>query len=297
MCLAAVSYKRLELLRRTFSAVVEHLETSEPTLRYEIAWVDNGSDEGELEQLGSDIQVEHKVWNAENVGLGGALNTIYNDLCTAPYVLTLEEDWLYNPGPLPLLTSRPLAEAIALLREDADAMQEGALPQHGQVYARLPKERPILGVVLRPETFDQFIPTPVMMHEYIGGVDGTISRYRRYCMNTASGTVWGSYTNGAAVYDRARLLSLGRMHGQPGDGFLDQYSEANFAFRAGRAFCTAVPILRKGCHDATGCNAIFEHIGGGAKSTGHSHISKKDHANHAKWIFYGTGLHSQADDA
>ena len=36
-------------------------------------------------------------------------------------------------------------------------------------------------------------------------------------MSLAKGGVWGAYTNGAALYDRARLERVGRLYGEPRD--------------------------------------------------------------------------------
>jgi hypothetical protein len=42
-----------------------------------------------------------------------------------------------------------------------------------------------------------------------------------------------SDTNGAGLYARSALKEVGRMFGEPGDGFHDAYVEANYAYRAG----------------------------------------------------------------
>ena len=51
-------------------------------------------------------------------------------------------------------------------------------------------------------------------------------------MTGGSGYLWGSYTNGAGLYSRSALKEVGRMFGEPGDGFHDAYVEANYAYRA-----------------------------------------------------------------
>ena len=45
LCVAVLSYQRLDLLNRTLSAVLSHLHRNEPTIPFEVAWVDNGSDD------------------------------------------------------------------------------------------------------------------------------------------------------------------------------------------------------------------------------------------------------------
>jgi GT2 family glycosyltransferase len=85
------------LLRRTLAAIVRHLESgAEQHLRYEIAWLDNGSaDRHALQQLllRHAANVEKRVLLGANYGIAYGLNTLFYRACQAPYILTLEEDW------------------------------------------------------------------------------------------------------------------------------------------------------------------------------------------------------------
>ena len=41
------------------------------------------------------FQIEKAMPLVDNIGLAGGLNALFFDMCEAPYVLILEEDWLY----------------------------------------------------------------------------------------------------------------------------------------------------------------------------------------------------------
>ena len=108
------------------------MERDEPTVAYEVAWVDNGSgpraaslaqawdddaaggnddQAGEFGRSGGGSgtgggsrglsksrsrsrRLEHVVLSGANHGLAWGLNQLFFDQCTAPYVLILEEDWM-----------------------------------------------------------------------------------------------------------------------------------------------------------------------------------------------------------
>lgn len=93
VCIAFLSCcNRTDLLWKTMSAAVRHMEEDEPDVSYELAWVDNGSEDAKLVDAS---QVEHVKLLEANMGLAWGLNSLFFDMCTAPYVLILEEDWMY----------------------------------------------------------------------------------------------------------------------------------------------------------------------------------------------------------
>eukprot|EP00854_Cymbomonas_tetramitiformis_P029388 gene29388-36600_t len=103
LCICVLSYNRIDLLRKTLTAVTQHLREDEPHLEYGIAWVDNGSeDKDELQRIlyefGSDPQhpLKHQL-NEVNQGLASGFNALFFDLCEGyEFVLSLEEDWVWN---------------------------------------------------------------------------------------------------------------------------------------------------------------------------------------------------------
>jgi hypothetical protein len=97
VCLAFLSCcGRTDLLNHTLAGVIRHMEEDEPEfLRYEIAWVDNGSGEEMTTSIIDSYQIDHSVILPKNAGLAYGMNLLINNLCTAPYILLLEEDWLY----------------------------------------------------------------------------------------------------------------------------------------------------------------------------------------------------------
>ena len=82
------------------------------------------------------------------------------------------------------------------------------------------------------------------------------------------------------------MEDVGRVFGEPGDGFHDAYVEGNYAYRAALGHCQALVRTEPGCPDATGCNAAFYHVGGG-RGTRPNKVKDIANADDA-WIFYGT---------
>lgn len=97
VCLAFLSCcGRTDLLNHTLAGTIRHMEEDEPSfLNYEIAWVDNGSGEEKTASIVNSFQIDHALILPKNSGLAYGMNLLINNLCTAPYILLLEEDWLY----------------------------------------------------------------------------------------------------------------------------------------------------------------------------------------------------------
>ena len=181
--------------------------------------------------------------------------------------------------------------------------------------------RDVYGVFLRPETYDSFLKPPhvgpwqqLVPYDQSEGFTSSSSsssldpsassptaagEYRVYCADVSgdSSYVWGSYTNGAALYNRSALYnSVGRFFGEPGDGFHESYTEANYAYRAARRHCHALLRLEPACPNALdGCNAAFYHVGGG-RSTRPSalrHLKAPD----PSWALYGTPAYAASKRA
>ena len=96
VCVCVLSWNRLDLLRRTLTSAVGLLETL--SVSYEIVWVDNGSNNHtELTQILLDFPIEKRLLLSSNYGISYGLNTLFFDLCRAPFILTLEEDWVVKP--------------------------------------------------------------------------------------------------------------------------------------------------------------------------------------------------------
>ena len=291
ICLAFLSCcGRTDLLNHTISAAIRHMEEDEPSfLRYEIAWVDNGSGREKTQPIEDAYEIDHALPMEENTGLAYGMNLLMRDLCTAPYILLLEEDWLYLDDLVAPQTRRrkhAIATAIALTETSPQSYDD----------------RTVMGVFLRPETYNHFMSFPyldvwetvevniqnllpqtpssdvVTADDDDDDDDGkecganaeereeqTIN-YQIVCSDpsTKSKYIWGSYTNGAGLYKREHLLNIGRMYGEPGDSFHDRYVESNYAYRVGLKHCHAA-IQLGDCQDLAEptCAAAFYHIGGG----------------------------------
>lgn len=323
LCVCALSHKRLDLLNTTLTAIVQHLELVETGLPYELVWVDNGSDEAERHALHRRFSFEKVLFLGTNYGMAYGFNTLFFRLCSAPYFLTLEEDWEWLPSRgvhvAPEVVSyetvgqTALRDAIAVLRHDTS----------------------LSGVFLRPDTLDQFLTrgswrraprrappkstttrTRATVHaangaaavedlsraaNSDGGGGGSASsgdrdvleafgssiEYATYCMDKSASYLWGAYSNGPGIYDRNRLMKrVGRQFGEPSDAFPDPASESNYAYRVGAAgLCSAVLRVWPGCEGVLQCNApLFKHLGD-ERSHGYGKGTKPD----VRWLVHGSG--------
>mmetsp|Transcript_34716 Transcript_34716/g.81858 ORF Transcript_34716/g.81858 Transcript_34716/m.81858 type:complete len:540 (+) Transcript_34716:272-1891(+) len=295
ICLAFLSCcHRTDLLNHTIAGAIRHMEEDEPSyLRYEIAWVDNGNPAEETDYIKDTYPIEHALTLPRNMGLAYGMNLLVNNLCTAPYILLLEEDWLYLDEVVAIQTEerkRSIATSVALLEN----------LQRNEVTAY--DGRSIIGVFLRHETYETFLSFPhadvwerrenvnlskmLLSSTFLDscsneeiGADSTSDEgnhindedgsgndknndivnigYRVFCADnsiTGANTVWGSYTNGAGLYRRSDLIKVGRQFGEPGDAFHDRYVEANYAYRVGLRNCHAALRLTKN----ESCNAIHD---------------------------------------
>lgn len=117
VCLAFLSCcGRTNLLEETLKGIIRHMEEDEPKgLKYEIAWVDNGSGTKNQQYIANKFQIEHAVTLKENMGLAWGMNALIFDMCTAPYIMLLEEDWLYmDEAVVPQSLERKISIALGL---------------------------------------------------------------------------------------------------------------------------------------------------------------------------------------
>jgi hypothetical protein len=324
VCLAFLSCcQRTDLLNHTIAGAIRHMEEDEPSfLRYELAWVDNGNPPNATNYIKESYPIEHALTLTKNMGLAYGMNLLINNLCTAPYILFLEEDWLYLDDVVADQTEerkRAIATSVALL-EDLDKNKVTAFDG-----------RTVIGTFLRHETYESFLTFPhADVWERREGVDlrqsltsSTSSNscsndstmadrksdddkqdddiadidYRIFCADTGmkGNAVWGSYTNGAGLYSRSELVKIGRQFGEPGDAFHDRYVEANFAYRVGLRNCHAALRLTKNescssIHD-TECTGAFHHIGGGRGTR--PRTAEGTRCMDAGWNFFGTPLYQK----
>ena len=285
LCVCVLSYKRLDLLRVTLRSIIRHLEDVETGLPYEIVWVDNGSDNAERQALHSEFPIEKALFMGTNYGMAYGFNSLFFRLCSAPYFLTMEEDWEWlADDQTPQVGHSALHDAIAVLRHDAG----------------------VSGVFLRPDTLDQFLPRGSWLFAprrsrgaastdapAPSGQPGGLVEYARYCMDRSASFLWGAYSNGPGVYDRDRLMRLvGRQYGEPLDQFPDVASESNYAYRVGAAgLCSAVMRIWPECDGVAACNApLIRHIGD-ERSHGYGKGRRAD----IRWLVAGSNHSNDAD--
>jgi hypothetical protein len=287
LCVCVLSCQRLDLLRTTLHAIVHHLETVERGLPYELVWVDNGSNDTERQALHREFTFEKALMLGANYGMAYGFNTLFFRLCSAPYFITLEEDWewLGERHGIPV-GHTALADAMSVLRHDTG----------------------VSGVFLRPDTLDQFLTRSDWKRAprhaaslsaastgaaTVAANGATTARqqeddveYATYCMDRGASYLWGAYSNGPGVYDRTRLMRLvGRQYGEPGDEFPDPASESNYCYRVGAAgLCSAVMRIWPTCNGVHECNMpLFRHLGD-ERSHGYGKGRKPD----IRWLVFGS---------
>jgi hypothetical protein len=179
LCVCVLSMRRLDLLRVTLRAITQHLERVE-TVRYEIVWVDNGSDADDRAALHREFRIEKALLLGTNYGMAFGFNSAFFRLCSAPFFLSLEEDWEWVGGVSGVGRSA-MTDAMAVLRADAS----------------------LSGVFLRPDTHDQFLTRSTWRHTAGGGPE-----YATYCADRGADYIWGAYSNGPGA-----LRELACSHG------------------------------------------------------------------------------------
>jgi hypothetical protein len=242
------------------------------------------------------------------MGLAYGMNLLIRNLCKAKYVLLLEEDWLYLDdlvAPQTPERKRAIATSIALIE---NTKRNNVTSYDG---------RNILGVFLRHETYESFLTFPQadiwermedidIQNEVLRSTENdscssleklekVVIDYRIFCADISlkGNSIWGSYTNGAGLYNRDDLMKTGRMFGEPGDAFHDRYIEGNFAFRVALKNCHAALRLTNdtscsAIHDPS-CAGAFHHIGGGRSTR--PRTPKGTKCEDVSWNFFGTPLY------
>eukprot|EP01116_Phalansterium_solitarium_P007749 TRINITY_DN2063_c0_g1_i1.p1 TRINITY_DN2063_c0_g1~~TRINITY_DN2063_c0_g1_i1.p1 ORF type:complete len:329 (-),score=105.66 TRINITY_DN2063_c0_g1_i1:158-1144(-) len=183
VCVAALSCRRYDLLHATLAAVIRHLERDEPELSYELVVFDQGQRVNETYDSGDEFrrefvtryQIDKYLGSREQLGVAVGLNTLWHGLCRAPYILSIEDDWLwYNDTTAPLI-----ADAIDVLGSGRDAW---------------------IGVYLRLPTADVFADTDVIRNTTAG---------IPYRMLYQGGRLMWLVAYGGALMARANIMRVG----------------------------------------------------------------------------------------
>ena len=221
-------------LQTTYPAAVLYLEAQ--AVRYELVWLDNGSERDVLDDfVQRGAQLDKLLHNPTNQGLFHAANDAWfrGRGCRAPYVLSLEDDRVPRPGVAWRVPH--LRHSLAILQAAGDGVL-GVRLKHEWSDARIAKANP-------PRT-------PLWRTAPSGEAGAPPVRYTTHCFAPSSGFVWGSFTMAGVVYDRLRLLRRVGLfrEGPPHDGMAYDYAEGQYAVRAGLAQgCTARPRFEDAC--------------------------------------------------
>eukprot|EP00741_Cyanophora_paradoxa_P008474 tig00001333_g8199.t1 len=235
VCVAGLTCRRLHLFERALSSVIRHMEADEPKVKYEIAWVDNGSERRQRAVLNSRYEVEKFAMFDANYGLSYGINVAFFGMCRAKYMLSIEEDWEWRAN----VTGQVIRAAMDLLEAD---------------------ER-VASVKLRSVGTDAHLPlselsvSPLISFRTTAVPEGRLW-YQLLCRDTVNGKWKGPYSNGGVLLHRERLL---REVGPQKEDVPD--SEVDYIAAVGKKrFCGAVMRLEPGC-DGLHCGAAFDHIG------------------------------------
>ena len=98
-----LSCRRLDLLRRTFTAIKNHFQNTETHVRPVWICFDNGSS-AEDRRLLADMEFDELILSSDNIGIGPAMNRLIASVRTE-YFLNLQDDWLLeNPTQIPFVS-------------------------------------------------------------------------------------------------------------------------------------------------------------------------------------------------
>ena len=297
---------RTDLLNHTLTGLIRHMEEDEAEFSfsennsndnlsalYEIAWVDNGSSKKQQQQILESFQIEHAVPLERNKGLAWGMNALIFDMCTAPYIMLMEEDWLHMDDAVieqPALRKSAISRAVSVLMSESKAVKY---------------DRSVKGVFLRDENNigtllpirSEQMPKPLFYRENDENKIMSSVQFMPSCMDLSRGHIFGAFSNGASIYDRSALQKVGRMYGEPGDTFHDGYVEANYSFRVGLEFCSSRILMKSDCDkfNSEHCTAAFQHIGGGRGTRPSRKKHQLQHCQSEGWITFGTPYFSEED--
>lgn len=241
LCVSFTSGGRLELLRLTLDGTLAALRSAK--ISYQLVGVVNQAD-SESTAFFKNYAVDKLVnMISANVGPHTAWNLQVFHLCSAPFILQLEDDWT------PLnddadRTGRALAAAIDVLRTDRSVAEVNyRLSRPGREWS----------------AFVQYRPSPFVNTE--GG-----TRYRRYQV-TPDG--WGIVPYGGTVFRRSAMVRIGQML-----TFMDpDRAENEYSRRAGKFYLAAYVKIDASADEGVDWQnergyKAYQHIGTNGRSPG-----------------------------
>eukprot|EP01116_Phalansterium_solitarium_P009364 TRINITY_DN23483_c0_g1_i1.p1 TRINITY_DN23483_c0_g1~~TRINITY_DN23483_c0_g1_i1.p1 ORF type:complete len:325 (+),score=-20.77 TRINITY_DN23483_c0_g1_i1:145-1119(+) len=232
LCVAALSCRRYDLLERTLSRAVGHLDNVEPDIDYELVVFDNGQLNGSALRFRYQFVDKYQLdkWSVSEVNRGVAygLNVLFHGLCRAPAILSLEDDWEFHLGAGPIVRT-----ALNVLKHDSDLVG---------VYIKVP---PLEATLLATDF--RMLP------------DG--AQYKNVV--TPPGSSKYHFANGGTLLNRTHLVTLGPQN----EGFSDQ-NDGEFEYKkrcADRNLTMGILVKEgfAGLDPKTNGWFAMSHIGGG----------------------------------
>jgi hypothetical protein len=101
LCISVISCDRPWFLNRTVPALIDHLTRYEPCIDYELNWIDQGTKERPY--FSARFRFHKRVFFHKRQGYQTAFRQAHF-LCTAPYILFLEEDRLVGDVRWPIIS-------------------------------------------------------------------------------------------------------------------------------------------------------------------------------------------------
>ena len=237
VCIVFLSCRRLEKLKKTYSAMMSYMKEAEGTLSFATVIVDNGSGQHTQEWI------QHQSFNKsillhKNVGIAKAMDAAWN-ICFfdfgSAFILNVEDDWIASKRG----STQPIRQAMDILYANQHVLEVWLRP-HADEFQ------------FEPGTFfsrnGQFQRTSVIEHQR--GADDLAY----YVQNSTKSVYpwWGAYTNGASLKHSLRLRSLGSMYQSTCE--VKGNCEAEFASRAVKQGWHAARL----CWLGDACNTTFD---------------------------------------
>lgn len=261
ICVAFLSCKRIEYLRRTLKAIIIYFAQVEPTIIYEIAVLDNNSGPEALQEILNEYPIDVVIVRRQNIGIAEGLDVLFQGACRSPFILSLEDDWEAR--------ATNWSVAIPVMAMSMHVLMTDPLVL--EIWLRdwtngLPGHRNRTEWLLAPKNPSLLNGRPVM--------------YRR--LGRTPGSVWGGYTNGASLKHREKLLRVGHMKVHEKNKIVDFNGEYRYAVRVMNSGYTSAHLCLPMWQAELKCNLIstkeepfqmlglFAHLGGDARSPGHA---------------------------
>ena len=252
VCIAFLSCKRLEKLKKTYEAVTS-LIRSEPTLSFKIVIADNDSGV-ETTQWIKNNKFDKTFFYSVNVGIAKAMDVLWDECEDSRYILNIEDDWVYTNKN----GHSMIQYSIEILEKHEDVVE---------VWLRTNPDN------MQYEPNSTISINGEMIREWPSVVFNKTSYYLQKSTKKTF-PWWGSYTNGASLKHTTRLKSIGKMYQDhcAENGNCESEFAARVSYRGWKVvrFCWQGDDCNTTSNNEPDEKVMFTHLLG-ERSTGHRH--------------------------